>query len=231
MRVISSFLLPLFFIGCGAIEERYSLDENSEEPVKEANVGIAFHTATGWQNVVNFFVESNAPDQVVEASLAAADTWNDAIGYPLLRFSGVVEHDRGDSLYNSLDDSQTVIYYEQDWLKTTGKRTTTLATTIWENAAESDEIVKGDIILNAELYVYQDSTETAKDPSRTDYIVDSETVLLHEFGHLIGLDHIAEEDDEDSIMHTKTFIGAYIYSREVSASDQANIASLYDRLN
>ena len=215
-------------ISCGVAEDRYHIDEYSAPNSDNDQTGVAFHSSTGWLGAVPFFVESAAPDQIIEASDAAALSWNDAVGREVLAFSGVTESNRGDALYGSLDDNLTVIYYENDWLNTTGKASTTLATTVWENAAGSDEIIKGDIILNGEIYQYQDSTVIPDESNETKYIVDTETVLLHEFGHLLGLDHVSTEDDEDSVMHPKTFIGPYMHARELSEGDIQNIKNLYD---
>ncbi|SME87905.1 matrixin family metalloprotease [Pseudobacteriovorax antillogorgiicola] len=231
MRISLLIFLVSIQMACGVAEERYHIDE---ETTPDSNTddqgGVAFHSSTGWTGSVTFFVEANAPDQIVEASENAAQTWNDAVGYNVLSFGGIAESDRGEELYTSLDDTMTVVYYEESWLDTTGKPSTTLATTVWENAAGSDEIVKGDIILNAEIYAYQDSTVVPDEDDEvesTSYVVDTETVLLHEFGHLLGLDHVTVDEDENSVMHPKTFIGLYMHSRELSEGDAFNIQELY----
>ena len=219
--------LVLGLVGCGMAEQRHSTD-NVYAP-QGSDAGIAFHSSTGWVGAVPFLVESAAPDQVIEAAMQAAASWNDAVGHEVLVFSGVSESNRGESLYESLNDDLTIVYYEADWFDTTGKSKSTLATTVWENAPGSDQIIKGDIVLNAEVYMYQDSTEPAIDKEKSSYMVDTETVLLHEFGHLLGLDHVSEDDDAESIMHAKTFIGAYMYARNLSDDDVANIGSLYNK--
>ena len=227
MRISLLTALITLQVSCGVSQERYNIEESTIPSNTNDQLGVAFHSSTGWSQSVTFFVESQAPDQIVEAADLAATTWNDAAGYEVLSFSGIVESERGSSLYDSLDDTYTVIYYEEDWLDTTGKPSTTLATTVWENAPESDEIVKGDIILNSEIYLFQDSTMEAQDEDKKDLMVDTETVLLHEFGHLLGLDHVSVEDDEESVMHPKTFIGPYMHARELSEGDTLNIQDLY----
>jgi predicted Zn-dependent protease len=101
-----------------------------------------------------------------------------------------------------------------------------LATTIWENDGQSDAIVKGDIIMNAELYQFVDAMEDQDTDSNRD-IADSESVLVHELGHLIGLDHVSLEKDSLSVMHAQTQIGHQISFRDLSPADMANIRTLY----
>lgn len=187
----------------------------------------AFHSLIGWKKSVSFYVSSDAPDAVIEASQNAAATWSDAVGQVVLSFAGVGESTRGKSLYASLEDEKTYVYYESDWTVTTSKSATTLATTVWENASNSDQIVRGDIILNSETYDFVDAMiDIPRDISES-RVVDAETVLLHEFGHLLGLDHIAEENDADSIMHAKTFIGPNLSFRGLSEGDSSHISQLY----
>ena len=93
-----------------------------------------------------------------------------------------------------MDDQQTIIYYELDWTATTDKPSTTLATTVWQNSESSDEIVRADIIMNAEMYMFQDSTWSPILDDSVSVIFDCESIMLHEFGHLLGLQHVAEEE-------------------------------------
>lgn len=220
---ISSVAIIVLSISCGVETERKHISDDVSGDTEVSS--IAFHSANGWVSQVPFYVESSAPDQVVEASILAAKTWNDAIGDVKLSFLGIIESDRGDELYSSLDDAMTIVYFEDQWKQSTSKSASTLATTVWENSVGSDEIVKGDIILNSEVYAYQDSTVAASSTEKS--IVDTETVMLHEFGHLLGLDHVSRDDDDASVMHATTFIGANIHSRSLSEGDRANIRLIY----
>jgi hypothetical protein len=122
----------------------------------------------------------------------------------------------------------TMVYYEENWKASTGKADTTLATTVWENANGSDRIIKGDVILNGESYKFCDAMDYASMKGETLEIVDAETVLLHEFGHLLGLDHIDAEVDPDSVMHAKTYIGPSMSFRSLSRGDVENIRQVYE---
>ncbi|MCX6128334.1 MAG: matrixin family metalloprotease [Proteobacteria bacterium] len=229
MRVVLVGVLSCMLIGCGRSSVRHSTEEsNHNKAVASQSVAGPFHSLTGWIEKVVFYLDDTAPDQVVEAAQNAAESWNEGIGHEVLVFGGVARVPRGDHLYSSLDDTITLVYYEKNWTSSTGKAETTLATTIWENAADSDRIVKGDVILNAQVYNFCDALSQDLDHSNSNSVVDAETVLLHEFGHLLGLDHVDYEIDPDSVMHAKTYIGPYMSLRSLSEGDLGHVLSIYD---
>jgi hypothetical protein len=230
MRPLLITALFVFHTACGVQEPpRRAISEHESGSANfQDKQDSAFHSLTGWQQKVGFYVDDAAPDLVVESAIEAAETWNDAVGREALDFSGVARLNRGDQLYSSLDDTLTVLYYERRWSQTTGKSSTTLATTVWENAVDSDRIVKGDVILNAETYKFLDAQEPVPQDVLPETLVDAQTVLVHEFGHLLGLDHVDVEEDPESVMHAKTFIGPKMTSRALSEKDMSNARSLYD---
>lgn len=228
MRFLKLTILTILLNACGLAEPfRRSSHEESQTYSNNFEPAAAFHSVRGWPDVIAYYIVDNAPQHVVDSTLRAAASWNRAIGRDLLIFAGKTDSPRGSSLYASLDDEATVIYFEKNWKATTGKGDITLATTVWENDGKSDAIVKGDIILNAEKYNFVDSLAPEFSRSFEASIVDAETVLAHEFGHLIGLDHIEFEDDPYSVMHARTLIGPALSSREPSESDISNIRTLY----
>lgn len=190
-----------------------------------------FHSLKGWENNVVFYVDEKAPDSVEIASLSAAATWNAAIGGKKLVYAGRSSQGRGDSLYSSLEDSVSLIYFEKNWDETTGKNPVILATTIWENSLDDAQvIVKGDIILNAQEYVFLDAMNVS--PEQLDnmddlVVADAETVILHEMGHFLGLTHV--NDDSASVMNTYTVIGEGESRRQLSPSDINHIQTVYDK--
>ncbi len=229
MRALFATTLSLSLMACGVAPNRRSIEER-KQPTTYANQESngPFHSLTGWTDKVGFYVDDTAPDAVVEATIRSADTWNDALGREVMTFAGVARVPRGEDLYSSLEDAMTLVYYEKNWKATTGKADTTLATTVWENASDSDRIIKGDIILNGETYLFCDAMSVSGDDVRRSDIVDAQTVMLHEFGHLLGLDHVDYDNDPDSVMHAKTFIGPHMSFRTLSEGDSGNIRQLYD---
>jgi ssRNA-specific RNase YbeY (16S rRNA maturation enzyme) len=221
-------LLPTL-VACGqAVGNRQSTDDSYRSGANaNTSADPAFHSLIGWKKNVPFYISPDAPDAVVEATQNAASTWSDAVGQVVLTFAGVAASTRGSDLYSSLDDDATFVYYERKWTDTTSKSVTTLATTVWENANNSEQIVRGDVILNAQTYDFVDSMGSYSKDIDESRVVDAETVVLHEFGHLLGLDHIDEVTDADSIMHAKTFIGPNLSFRKLSEGDTNHIRQLY----
>lgn len=188
------------------------------------------HSPGGWVNQIALYANQDVPDRIIEAINEASRVWNDAIGNELISYKGKITALPQVSLYNVLGDDRTVVYYDLNWTNHTAKSAGVLATTVWENSSSKQtEIIKGDIILNGEHFVFQDSTQDPIDPNRIYDVADTESVLIHEFGHLIGLDHVSEEEDIDSIMHPKTFVGLDIYSRILSEGDIERIQSIYSK--
>jgi hypothetical protein len=157
----------------------------------------------------------------------AIATWNKAIGEEAIIYKGQSDVARGEGLYDSLDDDFTVVYSESNWEDTTEKSLRTLGTTIWElDGSGNNSIVKGDIILNDEYYLFQDSYEEAIG-EKPGGIVDAETVILHELGHLLGLRHVAIKVDANSVMSAYTEIGFGDQNRKLSDIDAAKVRELY----
>ncbi len=229
MRALIATTLSLTLAACGTAQNRRSIEEdrNANATAKQQAEG-PFHSLTGWTEKVSFYIDDTTPDTVIEAAIQAGESWNDAMGREVLTFVGIAKMPRGDELYSSLDDTMTMVYYEKNWKSSTGKADTTLATTVWENANGSDRIVKGDIILNGETYHFCDAMKSTEYLGEDQDIVDAETVLLHEFGHLLGLDHVEVDDDPDSVMHAKTYIGPNMSFRSLSTGDVHNIRQVYD---
>ncbi len=229
MRALIATALSFTLLACGAAPNRHSIEEQRTQNANAVPKAEGpFHSLTGWTEKVSFYIDDTAPDVVVEAAITAGESWNDAMGREVLIFAGVAKMPRGDELYSSLDDTYTMVYYEKNWKGSTGKADTTLATTVWENASGSDRIIKGDVILNGETYHFCDAMDVSRNLGQDLDIVDAETVLLHEFGHLLGLDHVEIEVDPDSVMHAKTYIGPNMSFRSLSDGDIENIRQVYE---
>jgi hypothetical protein len=158
----------------------------------------------------------------------AAQTWNEAVGFELIRIDEATDNFRG-SLYERLDDDLVTAGEERFWCRT-GKSRTVLATATWENEPDSDVISEGDIIFNTEVYRFGDSmaeTQQTEDP----IVADAESVALHELGHLLGLDHISLYFDRLTVMTPQSYIGPGQSQRQLSTGDIERVRSIYNNVD
>lgn len=229
MRLLFKIVVGLFFgvllQGCGVDGARHSSHESSELAAQFLGSG----GSAKWASPVTILAHEDLNEEAVAGLIAALTTWNDALNSNLLIYGGRSSVGRGDELYSSLEDTATVVYLETNWQATTGKDTFTLGTTVWEVDGENgSQITRGDIILNGETYDFFDSEDFSKEATREGGVVDAETVLLHEVGHLIGLGHIYEDVDADSIMGPYTEIGYGDHHRVLSIQDIERAKALYN---
>ena len=232
MNSLSIYFVLMFgwvTTACGVAPQGQSISDTSAPASGMAQSRLGgFHNPMGWENQGEVHVHEDVPKQILPAVLEAIDVWNEAIGFNLVRFAGLSSTDRGTTLYASLGDESTILYYETSWEATTGKSAMTLATTIWENQSGGNgHIERGDIILNGEYWAYADAKE-AGDEGGEPWLVDASTVIIHEIGHLLGLGHVDDEDDESSVMSPYTKVGPGAWHRHLSSGDTHRIRTIYN---
>lgn len=199
----------------------YSLDSNgqSASPYNE------IHAIGGWDVkpvVIKF--QKNVPSEIREQIERAAATWNTAIGERILVFDGEVPDFNG-PLAQRYDDNVTTFGYESHWCRTS-KTKQVLGTTIWRNSeTDPHKLTAGDIVFNAEDYLFGDSSVENNSDDRE--LVDAESVALHEFGHLLGLSHIPEEVSSASIMNPYIMIGKGRIDRLLAPIDIEMVRFVY----
>jgi hypothetical protein len=224
------FLAMLLSLGACGTDSRSSI---SDDPRSQGNLNSqksVIHSTKGWREVVKVYVSELAPALVVDATNESIRNWNDAAGFELLSFAGISSEGLQQSdLYSTLNDLTTMVYFdEKNWAQHTGKASTTLATTVWENSPEnSDEIVRADIILNAESYLFIDALDSENAYLDADNMVDAESVITHELGHLLGINHVGVIKDRDSVMHAQTYVGYGVAKRTPSDGDRKLISEIY----
>lgn len=227
------------FIACGAQSYRVSIHDNDPDYISKQQTGNAekcesncdlnlIHSKKGWKIPISFYVSEEISDDVSLQLQKAMTTWEAAVGKKLFNYKGKDTKKGSDfnSLLLPLNDNINSHYFDYSWAKNTGKSSRVLATTIWESDNNDTEIlVKADIRFNAQNYVLDDSIK--KFSSGEKIIVDLESLALHELGHFLGLNHVTEDIDKDSVMNPSLFIGEGMFTRSPSDGDIDRIRSIY----
>lgn len=184
-------------------------------------LSVVFLVSCGGQGLVDKFTSKNryykihrdVPDRLHEPIHRAAYKWNAVIGYEVLIYDGISDKAFKDSL---LGDEYNVIYYEQP------RRTSATATTLTKHMGLKP--FGFDVFLNTKLRDFQDVDKPHIQGLHFDKINDMESIMLHEFGHALGLDHI---ENFNSVMY-KSFDGEYGFKkRELQTEEIEQIKTLW----
>ena len=115
-------------------------------------------------------IDSGVPNAYYNAIHAAADKWNLAIGREVIKIGGVVQTDGVPK-----QDGANVIYVLRSWEpERTNEQART--TVYWAG----DRIFEADVRINAHDFDFFTDTPVAGK-------VDIQSLILHEFGHVLGL--------------------------------------------
>lgn len=224
------------FISCGAQNYKQSLsdDHQTQSESEAANSAdpdspeFGLHAPSGWQNLpIAYSVEKNFTEEQLKGLQAAMATWETAVGKQLFAYKGK-SNDTGAAypdLFSSLSDSLNNMYDDDNWKKN-NKTDMVLATTIWGNRDNDYKVITtADIHYNTQLYFIANAlTSRSKD---TREIVDMQSLATHEIGHLLGLAHVDEKQDDSSIMNPALYIGEGMATRALSVGDITRIQKIY----
>ncbi len=122
---------------------------------------------------VVLYVDSSVPSEFYDAIRTAVTTWNQSLGREVLKLGGWT------SAYpNERQDGVNVIYFNGTWPATQKEKQA--VTTIWW---AGDRVYEADIRVNGVNFEYFWGPNSI--PGRVDF----ESLLLHELGHVLGLEH------------------------------------------
>lgn len=227
-----------FLISCGSensktvsLKTDYDDSQGSSQAYDSASEFFGIHAPMGWKTLPIAFKTSNQLTNEQKVGLKKAmETWEIACGKDLFSYAGTDSKngDDFDQLYSSLDDSINSMYHHLDWTKT-GKRSLVMATTIWTNVSGTKglQIETSDIHFNIQYYFLADSLKSSLPKNENRDFIDTESLALHELGHMLGLSHMGEEYDSDSIMNPTLLAGEGRYARVLSSGDIKRIQKIY----
>lgn len=131
----------------------------------------------GPETPISFSIHTSVPEKYRAAIQAAADRWNTTAGRSLIKILGV---SNGSGVPSQ--DAFNVIYWMSDWdTRQTNEQART--TIYWVGA----RIYEADIRVNARDHRFFWSADPEEGK------LDVESLLVHEFGHAIGLSHPEEK--------------------------------------
>lgn len=129
----------------------------------------------GGDSKVNFYVDKSVPNQYYASIQAAADSWNQKLGREQIVIAGWTQ-----TAGSPTQDGQNVIYFVSSWDANLVNEQA--RTTIFWNG---NRITEADILIDAANFSFSTS---GTEPGR----VDMQSLVLHEFGHALGLKHVTD---------------------------------------
>lgn len=130
---------------------------------------------------VVLYVDSSVPSEFYDSIQSAVTTWNESVGREVLKIGGWTS-----SYPEEKNDAVNVIYYKRTWPD--AERDKQAVTTIrWAG----DRIFEADIAINGSGKPNSDGKpfEYFSGPNVVPGRVDFESLVLHELGHVLGLQH------------------------------------------
>lgn len=210
MRIIS-FILIFLMVSCG--------DKKTVVTVVDAhNNNDADFLDLRWSNSdlpIKIYISNSFEVSVQNAIINAMETWNNAIGFNVLEYEIVDDIYDYTSIEAFLNDGFSSVAFPTMW---PAESVNALASTSF--ARIGNRIIKGDVMFNTTNPNY---SFTASLPLNNK--VDIESVVLHEFGHLLGLNHVETSEDNNSVMNP--VFGKNQLKRVLSDKDVENILKKY----
>ena len=160
----------------------------------------------GSQVPVVLYIDSSVPNEYFDDIKGAAETWNKDIGREVIKIGGYV-----DTKSDPVQDGHNIIYYMHTW--ESEKSNEQARTTVYWSG---DRIYEADVRINAKDFTF--SSGGNLEASR----VDMQSLILHEFGHVLGLAHSVAPQ---SVMARS--LPNDIMRRDLSSSDEESIRCEY----
>jgi hypothetical protein len=152
-------------------------------------------------------IHSSVPAQAYPAILAAMTVYEKALGHPVF----VIDQANVQGPAEPQKDGISMIYWMKDWDQ--ARHAQQARTTLYWNG---DDIYEADIRVNAAHFGY---SFNVREPATS---IDLESLLVHEFGHVLGLAHDATPG---SVMNI--WLGDGELRRQLGTIDMASLHCEY----
>lgn len=166
-------------------------------------------------------VAPSSKKELIEPSLrSVCEKWNRAAGRDVIVYS-FEEYESNNTSMTAIEDGKNRLYFSDSW-SNLGQSDDSLAVTYYSYYGGVMVMKEGDIVFNVGNQIfYTDFSESKMFTNISQY--DFESMLLHEVGHFMGLDH---SSDADSVMLPS--ISNNALSRDLSLEDIREIFEKYN---
>lgn len=207
------------FIGYDTLEYTVSDGENVSPIYKIEITTVDFLLGNRWQEndfPITIYYPTDIPQSYKDTLASVSTKWNSALGFEALVLIEDFFNQNYLELYDSLeDDINSITFQNESWFS--GYDNVLAFTTA---SLYGDNFIQTDILFN---FFQQPFVAQTPVPSNK---VDFESVLLHELGHSLGLDHI-QISDAPSIMNPTIAFG--VQKRDLFLYDLQSIRRKYER--
>lgn len=184
------YLFILFFISLSACERSALLgpgDEMSLATPSEESCGfirnVRYGQRVSWKNQipVSIYIHPDFPKEHIPAIYSAAGKWNQAISTPLIR---ILQAQASDIDSQEKLNSKNMLLWKNQW-----DRDKTSLQGVTRVSYLRNQLSRAEISINGVDFQYSSEASAGR--------VHMESLLVHELGHALGLDH---RQDAESVM-------------------------------
>ncbi len=158
--------------------------------------------------LAKMYIHSSVPVQFHRNIREAAEVWNQQVGYKVISIESIVSGKASPS-----QDGYNIIYWMSSVWEANKKTEQARTTIYWKGS----HIYEADIRINAKNHRF--SSEIGPLNTKVDFY----SLMVHEFGHVLGLAHVNEE--KPSVMHAHLSNGKE--RRELYSLDKDTLSCEY----
>ena len=182
----------------------------------------AFKRRVSWARMpVRLYADDSITDEMYRGIVAAMEVWNKEFDGPVLQLIGrttQLQEPTLNSLGRVVPDGYNSIYVVAKDLFQNTKNTDEQART--SISFRGDFIYEADILIDgSETLYYENASQSASSGA-----VHFKSLMIHEFGHVLGLGHI-DEPQAKSVMNSKLQYGEF--RTQLSQADKGSLACEY----